>query len=103
MSVILSARQREVAMAVVNGMSAKGAAAHFGISQRTVEAHLHTARMRYGVKTAAGLGAAILKERIVGQVYNLNEGMPGTVPLWRPVPQGGIGKHTVFDVVRREA
>lgn len=51
----LTRRQREVLVAVAEGLTNKAMAARLGISEKTVETHRHALTGRLGIRTVAGL------------------------------------------------
>jgi DNA-binding CsgD family transcriptional regulator len=99
-----SLRHRQIADLLVRGMTNKAIAAALGVTGGTIDNHLARMRkMRGGLMTNAQLLQVLREERIVGQVYNINERIGDAPPAWRPVPARGCGSLEVFDVVRRSA
>lgn len=58
---VLTPREREVLIAVAQGMPNKEIAARLGISRRTVEAHRDSLSRKLGIRTVAGLTRYCLK------------------------------------------
>lgn len=96
----MSPRQRQVADLFVQGLTIKAIARRLEIERGTVDNHLTSLRIARDLPTNAKLLEALRAEQVVGQVYNLNEGLD-TAPMWMRVPHGGAGSLTVYDVVRR--
>lgn len=62
---VLTPREREVLVAVAQGMSNKEIAARLGISRRTVEAHRDSLSRKLGIRTVAGLTRFCLKHGLL--------------------------------------
>lgn len=58
----LSAREREIALRMALGCSAKEDAAEFGRSIRTIETHRNAVRAKLGARSAAAVAVKLLGE-----------------------------------------
>lgn len=61
----LTPREREVLVAIAQGMANKEIASHLGISPRTVEAHRDSIARKLGIRTVAGLTRFCLKHGLL--------------------------------------
>lgn len=62
---VLTPREREVLVAVAQGLANKEIAARLGISRRTVEAHRDSVSRKLGIRTVAGLTRFCLKHGLL--------------------------------------
>ena len=62
---VLTPREREVLVAVAQGLANKEIAARLGISRRTVEAHRDALSRKLGIRTVAGLTRFCLKHGLL--------------------------------------
>ena len=62
---VLTPREREVLVAVAQGLANKEIAARLGISRRTVEAHRDSLSRKLGIRTVAGLTRFCLKHGLL--------------------------------------
>lgn len=96
----LSWREQQVADLLSQGLRSKEIAERLDIEVSTVCNYVQRLREKMGTPRNDNLKAKLYADRIIGQVFDANEGT-GNHPIWLPVQEGFKLNQPVYDVVRR--